>query len=181
MERRLINLEMRGFEAELNRRNQTLDILMADRMRYWLAGWKQSYAAAFETDSFSGPVLRPHQCLERIRDLEAFIKDRRFHEDRGRAAKLAPWLRAMKATYRLAGGEGLPDETEVSDEETPAQAEAPPSPEAMVKKPFMARASQIAKLTGRRPKDGDEARDIYVPWYAKWYQEAYGSEYRPAA
>ena len=175
MERRHINLEMKAFQAELSRRNQTLDILQADRMRYWLAGWQQSYAEAFQTDSYDGPRLRAHQCLERIRDMEAFIEDRKRHDDRGRAAKLAPWLRAMKATYEMATGEPLEKPTEET------QAEEPPSPEAMVKLPFGSRAAKIAKLTGRRPKDGDEARDIYGPWYAKWYQDAHGSEYRPAA
>lgn len=177
MERRLINLEMKGFKAELNRRNATLDILQADRMRYWLAGWEQSYAAAFDTDNYRGPDLRPGQCLERIRDVEAYIADRLANNDRGKAKRYQPWFEAMKATFRQAGGKGLPDDSE--PEQATEQPQLPMSPDQLAQVPWPSLRSTAGKIMGRQFQPAtskEEVERAYADWYRKEYARLIGSE-----
>lgn len=175
MERRFVDLELQGFEAELHRRNQTVDIPKAERMRYWLAGWKQCYAVAFDADH-AGPDLAEGQCLERLNDWRAYIADREKHEDVGTAAIHTDWIKAFVACFEAATGKTLGEDGE-PEEET---GETVPEPAAMAKMPWMARRAKIGRLTGQTPRDGDEARDIYGPWFAAWYREKHGSDYAPA-
>ena len=175
MQRRHIDLEMRQFTAELTRLNQALDINGSARMKYWLEGWKQAYAIGFSTDHYAGTSRRESEVLARIHDYREFIRDRREKGDRGRAAKHKPWLEAFEATYRQSGGQGLGQvEGEKIEPAEPPKPDVPPSPDALAKMPFMARKAKVKALTGQEPKDGNEARDIYDPWYANWYRDTHG-------
>lgn len=165
MDRRLIDLELKGYEEELHRRNQTLDIPKAERMRYWLAGWKQSYAAAFESDEVDLDLTEA-QCLARALDLKAYIEERERNEDLGTAEAFRNWLKAFMACYERATGQAPVDELAPDLEAERTETIAAPSPEDLLKMPWMARRASVARLTGRTPRNADDAKKIYRAWFA---------------